>query len=248
MTPVEQLLSNGLVSMPALSASQCGELQDALKARWRDHGCPPLYADVDQSIGERVHISPVGCTLRGVLEDVPACRELLLFPPLIQALHEALGPELVLEMGAAVIADRARPFFFWHHHIGGIDGEAQRRSGTYPVCDRIERVACTFYLSPLDHDHGAMHWLPRALREPTQPRGDVKDAAWPDARSLLAPAGSLVLIEQCTWHCVTPMTRAGTREFISFFVRRADVGATLHDPSVATALRLDERLSAHYRV
>ncbi len=57
----------------------------------------------------------------------------------------------------------------------------------------------------------------------------------------------MLLIDQGTWHAVTPMRGAGRRAFFGFFVGRGDLPASRRtDPSIAAALAASPALAKAY--
>ncbi|AKF03215.1 hypothetical protein [Sandaracinus amylolyticus] len=220
-------------------------LADKMREQWRAHGAPKLFSQRDVSIGERVHVSPVGMAMYGILEPIPEAAHIALLPEVRGVVETLLGPRARLELAAGIVSDHTRPFFFWHHHVGGIDGEDVR--GTYPPIDRIERIVCTTYLCPLDDAHGTMLVWPRRVGEPTAPPRPPGSEPWPGCVELRAPAGSIVFFDQPTWHAVTPMKREGLRAFIAFFVTRADAPASRRrDPTIPAALAGSAELARAY--
>ncbi|HHH30735.1 MAG TPA: hypothetical protein ENK57_20660 [Polyangiaceae bacterium] len=221
---------------------------DTLATEWQRLGEPTLYDPEDRVISDGLRVSPVGLCWAGVLLIIPELARVLLHPELLDLLHELLGPDLELELGAGVLSDRDRGFFLWHHHVGGIDADDHRHARPYPTFDRVERVVCTLYGSPLDDQHGVMLISPRRVGDNTAPPHRPGRDPWPGATELRAPRGSVVVFDQGTWHAVTPMRGPGQRAFFGFFVRRAGLAPTRRrDPSIVSALASDARLDAAYR-
>lgn len=229
-----------------LAAEEVAPFAAALRGEWIRLGRPSMVSRADVHLEPGVHVSPVGMTCASVLARIPGLAAALLRPELLALFAELLGPGFELEFGAGVISDDARPFFFWHHHVGGIDAEDRRRQG-YPVAERIDRLGCTLYASPLDDRHGVMQIWPRAAVGPTQPPFRPGQEPWPGATQLRAPAGSVVVFDQGTWHAVTPMRCAGQRYFFGFFVRRGGLPPTRRrDPRLAEVFARDPELAAAY--
>lgn len=215
------LESEGYYVFPSLfDRARCEAVLGELALRWEELGRPPLHARRDVRVGPEAIVSPVGLAFLDHLVRRPDALSLLLPPPVHAAVRAMLGDDFLVENVAAVLADESRPFFLWHHHLGGIlDARIYRRLETrYPVFDRVWRLACTFYPVPLDEEHGVMLVRPRALGDPSSPESDALEAAWPSQRELRCPAGSVVLLEQSLWHAVTPMTRPGHRAFVAGFL------------------------------
>jgi hypothetical protein len=222
----EQIRTQGFAVLESLVPErEAVRHAQALHEQWRRLGEPGLYSLEDEILAPGVQVSPVGFTCAGILARIPELAELLLRPELLAVFAELLGPGFELEYGAGVISDQTRGFFFWHHHVGGIDAEDVRGHG-YPRFDRVERIGCTLYATALDEGCGEMLVWPRRADDPTDPPFPPGREPWPGATRVRAPIGSVVLFDQGTWHAVTPMTRAGMRCFFGFFVRRAGLGPT----------------------
>jgi hypothetical protein len=231
-----------------LDAAAVSELHAALHELWQGLGCPALYSRADVVLSDRVHVSPVGLTTVGILDPVPGAARILLEPRVLAAFQSLLGPELEVELSAGVVSDSTRPFFFWHNHVGGIDGEDFRKRHDGHV-DGVERLACTTYLTPLDDEHGVMLIHPRRVGDPIAPPFHPGSDPWPGAVELRCPAGTTLLLDQTTWHAVTPMRAPGLRAFLSFFVRRRGLPPTVRrDPTLREAFLRQPALGAHYGV
>jgi hypothetical protein len=242
-----QLRTQGFAVLDSLvPAAETARHAEVMYEQWRRLGEPALFSLEDVILEPGVHVSPVGLTCAGILERVPELGDLLLRPELLALFGELLGPNFELEYGAGVISDHTRGFFFWHHHVGGIDAEDVRGRG-YPQLDRIERLGCTLYASPLDDEHGCMLVWPRHADDPTAPPFPPGREPWPGATPLRAPIGSVVVFDQGTWHAATPMRQPGLRCFFGFFVRRADLPPSKRrDPGLALALARNPALARAY--
>ncbi|PRQ04995.1 hypothetical protein [Enhygromyxa salina] len=221
-----QLRASGYTLLDSLfSVADAQRFAAALRAEWVRLGEPSLFSQADVVVEPGVHVSPVGMTCMGLLDRIPETAQILHEPRLLALLTELLGPGFELEFSAGVISDATRGFFFWHHHVGGIDAE-DMRGADYPSFDQIERLGFTLYASPLDDEHGVMQVWPRDVLTSTAPPHPPGRDPWPGAAQVRAPIGSVIMFEQGTWHAVTPMTRAGQRCFFGFFVRRAGLAPT----------------------
>jgi hypothetical protein len=242
-----QLRTRGFAVLESLvPVAEIARHAAVMHEQWRRLGEPALFSMEDVILEPGVHVSPVGLTCAGILERVPELGDLLLRPELLALFGDLLGPKFELEYGAGVISDHTRGFFFWHHHVGGIDAEDVRGRG-YPQFDRIERLGCTLYASPLDDEHGEMLVWPRRADDPTAPPFPPGREPWPGAARVRVPIGSVVLFEQGTWHAVTPMSRPGLRCFFGFFVRRAGLPRSKRsDPGLAHALARNPALARAY--
>ncbi|PRP97467.1 hypothetical protein ENSA5_33600 [Enhygromyxa salina] len=234
-------LLEGLI--PADEAAGYGA---ALEQQWRRLGEPDLVSQEDVILGPGVHVSPVGMTVAGILERVPELAKVLLRPELLALFTDLLGPGFELEFSAGVVSDETRGFFFWHHHVGGIDAE-DVRGRAYPRFERAERLGCTLYVTPLDAEQGVMLVWPRRVDDSTAPPFPPGREPWPGATEVRAGAGSVIVFDQGTWHAVTPMARSGQRFFFGFFVRRAGLPPMRRsDPGTVAALAANPALRGAY--
>lgn len=246
-SPADDVRERGFTKLDALiPASRTAVFASRLHGEWLRLGAPAIFSDDDVWLEPGIHVSPVGLTRARILSVVPELSELLLRPELIALFEDLLGPGFELEYAAGVISDRTRPFFFWHHHVGGIDAEDARHL-PYPRYDRAERLACTLYASPLDAAHGRMLVWPRRIDASTAPPYRPAREPWPGADDVVAPIGSVVVLDQGTWHAVTPMSLDVQRFFFGFFVRRRGLPPTKRsDPTLPAVFANDPALARVY--
>jgi hypothetical protein len=247
MSHVQDLRERGFTRFDGLIPRELTvEFAAGLRAEWQRLGQPGLYSREDIWLEPGVHVSPVGMTCAGILGRLPNAATWLLRPELLAVFEAILGPGFELELGAGIVSDHSRPFFFWHHHVGGIDGE-DFRGRPYPTFEHSQRLACTLYCSALDDEHGTMLVWPRAITDSTAPPFAPGSEPWPGATRVQAPVGTVIVFDQGTWHAVTPMTREGQRFFVAFFVRRAGLPPTVRcDHSIGAAIARDPALARAY--
>lgn len=241
------LKSQGYAVMPSLVTPQeCATYVSALESEWRRVGEPALFSQEDVHIEEGMHVSPVGLACAGILRRIPTLADFLLRPTLLAFFERALGAGFELELGSGVVSDSLRGFLTWHHHAGGID-EPDLRRKTYPQWSRAERIGCTLYTAPIGGENGTLLVHPRAVDSPTEPPFEPGRTPWAGAQEVHAPAGSVVILDQGTWHAVTSKRGPGHRHFFAFFVRRADLAPTKRqDESIAHAFDQHAQLAKAY--
>lgn len=216
-------------------AEQIARLRAAILAIHAEHGAPVPYAPALRSIAGDLQLAPTGFVITSLLARCPGLADEILAPPVIAAARALLGDDLHLELTGAVICDPTRPFFSWHNHIGGIDVEAVRARGEFPRFTASERVIVVLYLDDIDSDGGELRALPRTIDAPTEPPHDRMIDTWPGQVPLHFPAGSTLVLEQCTWHAVMPRRRPGLRIFIGAYLTSSRAPATAAvDPSLRT--------------
>ena len=242
---LETFARAGFTVLPSMvSEHLCDSLFADIESDWQRFGSPPLHARPDVEIGPSAHVSQVGFARGEALDFLPEVESVLLEPMLLQFLR-AVFSTFELEMCTSVLSDETRPYLEWHQHVGGIDEPNYRRK-SYPRFERCERLGCTLYLAPLDEAHGVLRVMARELTAPTEPPFDPKRQDWIGAEHVQAPRGSLLLIDQGTWHAVEPMHASGRRAFVGSFVRRKGVEARRHDAAVTRALARNAILASHY--
>ncbi|RMG10781.1 MAG: hypothetical protein D6729_18975, partial [Deltaproteobacteria bacterium] len=212
----------------------CARLRSALLAVWEEAGAPVPYARQPDRPAAGVERCETGFVVHGLLGFAPQLERGLLDPRAVSALSEVLGAGLHLELCAGVVCDHHRPFFRWHTHHGGIDDELYRRRGERPWVPRIERVAMLVYLEPMTERSGQLKIYPRRVSDPVEPPFDVDERHWEGEVALTAPAGTVVFLDQSTWHAALPKTDGrALRTFVGLWFRRADAPpAETCDPSL----------------
>ena len=190
----------------------------ALAALYARLGRPPLYAKAPRWLSDDVEVSGTGLVLHKLLGFDRALHRDLLEPAAVDVLRR----DMHLEFTGAVICDRTRPFFRWHHHVGGIDDERFRRLGLRPAIDRPERVAMLVYLDELAADSGQLLIWPHRVRGAAAPPGPLDARRWEGELAVCGPPGTVVMIDQTTWHAALPRIIDGPRYFFGLWFRAAD--------------------------
>ncbi|AKF03216.1 phytanoyl-CoA dioxygenase family protein [Sandaracinus amylolyticus] len=219
-----QLVRDGVAILPALyPPATVARLRQTIAAVHAELGAPALYSRVPQWPRSTVEISGTGLVLHQLLGHAPALRRGLLDPRAVAVLRGALGDDMRLELVAALLCDHTRPFFEWHNHVGGIDDERFRRLGLRPAIERPERVAMLVYLDEMCVENGQLLIHPRRVSGASGPPHDRAARAWEGQLAVDAPAGTVVLMDQCCWHAVLPCApRATPRMFVGLWFAAAD--------------------------
>jgi len=172
---------------------------------------PKYYAAQTEMISANVAITSTGLAISRLLDDRPALRPLVLREPVIEAMRDILGDGTRLELAGAVVSDEERPFFRWHTHIDGEEEGERYRARSWPAVERVERVLTLLYLDDIDDRSGPLYVLPRRAGDPTPPPFDLDLERWPGMVELRPRAGTLVALEQCTWHAARSLRGPGLR-------------------------------------
>jgi Phytanoyl-CoA dioxygenase (PhyH) len=184
-------------------------------------GRPSCYSAKPREITPDVHLVPTGLSIAKLLERRPDFAPFLLKSPVVEAIRRVLGEDMVLELTAGVLADRTRPQFLWHTHIGGQDDNRFRASGAWPVVERPQRIGTLLYLQDLTEETGPLLLYPRAAGTATAPPDDTSLQRWDGEVVVSAPRGTLVAMDECTWHSARPMTAPGLRMIVGCNFARA---------------------------
>lgn len=211
-----QLLTRGYAVFESLH-------DDVELSRWRallaeihaGHGAPPCYSRLPRPIAPGVEIGRTGFVIAKLLERRLDLAAAFLQPPVVDALREALGQDVRIELTAAILADASRPPFPWHTHIGGQDDTQLKLTGAWPSFVRPRRIGTLLYLEDLDAAGGPLVLMPRTIDEPTGPVGDPDVESWPGEVVLTVPRGTVVALDECTWHSVRPRTAPGLRTLLA---------------------------------
>jgi hypothetical protein len=182
-------------------------------------GSPACYAPEPKAVAPETEISTTGLVFYKFIKKCPENADLIVHPEVVAAIRGYLGDEMRLEVAGAVIADANRPFFAWHTHIGGPDDSKYRRDKIFPRYEAPERVMTLHYLDDLDDDNGPLLVYPRRVTDPTPPPHDLDALDWPGEVVLNVRRGSVVVLDQCTWHAVRRKTSPGIRSFVGCYFR-----------------------------
>ncbi|MCB9738654.1 MAG: hypothetical protein H6747_05240 [Deltaproteobacteria bacterium] len=180
-------------------------------------------------------ITPTGFVIHRLLVEYPDLRPLVLPPQLIEAVQSLLGADARLEILGTVVTDRRRPFFEWHTHIDGTDESERYRAGVWPKIDRLRRIFTLLYLDDVDADGGPVLVMPRRVGDSCRPPYDIHQQRWPNDVEIRPAAGTMIVIDECTWHAVMPMLRDGERIFVGAYFAAGDTPpAGWADPSLSS--------------
>ena len=165
-------------------------------------GSPALWTRDSEQLAEDVVVCMAGLTVHGFLPRMPERASTLLKPEIIEAFRGALGEDMLMEVAGWVISDKHRPFFDWHIHANGLDDSYYLKRGYWPKLDKCERVMALLYLDDLEPDQGPLLVHPHKVGDPLDPPYDTSLESWEGMVELNVKRGSLVAVEQGTWHAV----------------------------------------------
>ncbi|HJL19318.1 MAG TPA: phytanoyl-CoA dioxygenase family protein [Sandaracinaceae bacterium LLY-WYZ-13_1] len=205
-----------------LDAARVRVLREAVEELVAVAAPDAFYAPDTRPVTDRVAITPTGVAHDRLLSARPDLRPTVLPERLLAPLREVLGGDLRVELVGAVISDHTRPFFRWHTHIGGVEEGERNRRGAWPAVEGVHRVLTLLYLDDLDDESGPLLVLPRRVGDPTAPPHPLDEPRWPGAVELRPRAGTLVALEQCTWHAAYSRRSPGHRRLIGGYFGAAD--------------------------
>jgi Phytanoyl-CoA dioxygenase (PhyH) len=195
----------------AYDTAEVDALRSGIEELYVKLGSPPCYAADFRILGPALHVGAPGLIIAKLVERRPdfACR--ILKAPIVETMRRVLGRDMYLELTASVIADETRAFFAWHTHIGGQDDGAYRTTGQWPDIPRPRRIGTLLYLEDLDDDNGPLLIYPRAAGGPTAPPHDLGAQDWEGQIVVRAPRGTVVAMDECTWHAARQKRTPGLR-------------------------------------
>lgn len=210
----------------AYSDEEVSFLRGLLTRRHAELGSPALRANPPYRPAEDVEIGPAGIVLHKLATHHPEIAPRLYKPEIIEALRWLLGEGMYLELPAGVLSDASRPFFDWHTHIDGVDDAYYDNKRVYRTFQRSERATHVLYLDDLTKENGRLLVYPREVTDPTDPPYPVDAEHWEGQVAIECPAGSVVVIEQSTWHAAERKTSPGLRAFVGSYFAAATAKPT----------------------
>jgi hypothetical protein len=202
-----QLVERSYAVVPGrYDANKVARLRTGLLDIYGRLEAPPLWSQEPRVLGENLELSGTGLVIHKLLSFNPELHRDLLEPDIVEIIRDVLGPDMHLEFAGAVITNYTRPFFKWHNHVGGIEDEKYRRLGLRPAIERPERVAMIVYLDEMGPETGQLLIHPRRVSGASGPPGPVDQPRWDEQVEVTGPAGTVVMIDQTTWHAALPRT------------------------------------------
>jgi len=203
----QQLIDASYAVIPGMvGLDRVERIRATLARTYASLDAPPMFSKVPIWIGDNIEVSGTGLVMHKVLSFAPDLHRDVLDPDIVEVVRRALGHDMHLEFAGAVVSDYTRPFFKWHNHVGGIDDERYRRLGLRPPIESIQRVAMLVYLDEMGPDTGQLLIHPHRTSGAAPPPGDLHDPDWDGAVRVVGPPGTVVMIDQTTWHAALPRT------------------------------------------
>lgn len=198
-------------------------LRAAVLARLAEERPQRMWSETMVHLSDAVSTNITGVNFWRFFEERPELISLVLREPVLETLRLTLGEGFCIEHLSVGITDESRGFFPWHTHIGGLDDDAYPIRDGWPHVPTLDRITPVLYLNDTLHeDDGTLLMLPRRIGDAHAPEGDVW-TEWPGQVEVRVPRGSVVIMEQCTWHAVRPMRRPMQRALIAGSFRAAHV-------------------------
>ena len=203
----QQLVERGFTVLPGrYSADKVARIRGVLERIYQDLKAPPVWSAHPNHLGENLETSNTGLVVHKLLNIYPELHRDMLQDDVVQILRGALGQDMQLEYAGAVICNHTRPFFKWHHHVGGIDEEKFRRLGLRPTIEAPERVAMIVYLDEMAPQTGQLLIYPERVNGAADPPAPIEQQRWEGQLEVVGPPGTVVMLDQTTWHAVLPRT------------------------------------------
>lgn len=201
----------------AFSPDEVSFFHEIIERRYDALGRPSTFARPPLEPAPDVEIAVVGLVLYKLGVHCPELAPHIFRPEIIGAIRGLLGDDMYLEFTSAVVCNGDRPFFPWHVHVGGVDNVFYRKQKLFPSFDRSERLTMLLYLDDLTSETGTLLVYPRRISEPTPPPYDPAVEDWEGQIELSCARGTVVLMEQCTWHAARPKRSPGLRAYIACY-------------------------------
>jgi len=226
------------------AAETLREMAEVLDRLVTASGARSFCSDEPEWLAANVEVARPGLAFYRLLGLAPELAPTLFRPAVTEALRSVLGGDMHLELVGAVVSDETRPFTEWETHLGGIDDERWRQQGRRPRRTSTKRIAHFLFLEPMTPETGAWRVWPRRLGDPPEPPVEPSEAEWPGSRELTCEAGTVLLLDESTWHSVTPRRRPGRRRFVGAYFASAAAEATFGVDESLGDLSTDD---AHFR-
>ncbi len=216
-------------------------LRDLLIREWKRIGSPALESNPPSRPAPDVEVGPAGLIFHRLSSQFPEVIPRLYKGHIIETIRLLLGDGMRLELPAGVLSDEHRPFFDWHTHIDGVDDAFYNNQRPFDEFRRSMRVTHLLYLDDMDDRSGQLLVFPRKITDPTPPPFECTNPDWEGLEAIECPRGSVVVLEQCTWHAARQRTTSGIRSFVgSYFAARDAPPTPLSDPELASYRGDDE--------
>jgi hypothetical protein len=216
--PAEAIRDRGFAVFDRVySLEDVSLFRESIERRYDALGRPATYARPPLEPAADVEISVVGLVLYKLGVHCPELAPHLFKPEILQAIRGVLGEDMHLEFTSAVVCNGDRPFFPWHMHVGGVDNVRYRKQKLFPTYERSERVTTLLYLDDLTPETGTLLVYPRRVGDPTTPPYDPALEDWEGQIELPCSRGTVVVMEQCTWHAARPKRSPGLRAYIACY-------------------------------
>lgn len=211
------ITDHGYAILPGLyDEDAVAAMRAAVEQVHAEAGSPVPYLDGHEWVLEGVERSISGFVIIGLLAHAPQLQSLVMRPELVEVVRGALGEGAYAELIAGHLTDHHRPFFRWHSHVGGQDntGKGYELVTGPSRFDRVERLAALIYLTEIGPASGQLLLYPRHVRDSYDPPHDLDATRWEGQVAVTGPPGTVVLMEQATYHAVSPSQRATPRSFV----------------------------------
>lgn len=230
-----QLVERGFAVLPGrYEVGKVARIRGALEQVYQRLQAPPVWSEQPRWLSDDLEVSGTGLVIHKLLKLYPELHHDMLEADVVQILRGALGHDMQLEFAGAVVTNHTRPFFKWHNHVGGIEDEKFRRLGLRPPIEAPERVAMIVYLDEMGPGTGQLLIHPHRVSGASGPPGPVEQPRWDGQHEVVGPPGTVVMLDQTTWHAALPRT---VDQELRFFFGLWFVAA-----SAPVAERVDESL------
>lgn len=215
---IDQIRERGYAVLEGLfGPDDVAFFRDEIAKAYAAIGSPKTFARPPLEPAKGVEISVVGLVFHRLGVHVPSIAPKVLAPAVLDVARGVLGDDMHLEYTCAVVNADDRPFFKWHAHIGGVDNERYRKNSIFPRFEQSERLTMLLYLDDLTDETGTLLVHPRRIEDPTEPPYDPLLENWEGQVEMRCRKGTVVLMDQCTWHAARGKHTPGLRVFVACY-------------------------------
>lgn len=207
------------------SPSEVEAIRDELTALYDVAGRPPLSTEKTEFFAPNIRIESIGASFYSIAQRRPRLARYRMKPFLFQVLKHLLGDDFVLDTTLCQLSDTSRPVGEWHNHLGGLDQTLYEElfdADRLAAIDIPRRLNVFVYLNDIAPGGGQLRLYPRVVNPLDAPFPETQEH-WEGQVTPTFSKGTVLLLDQATWHTATPRIQPGMRMIFGLFVseRRA---------------------------
>lgn len=202
------------------SPDEVEDIRAELAALYEQTQRPPLHSRYTQFLAPNIRIERTGANYYSVADQRPGLSRYRMKPFVFQVLRRLLGDDFILDMTLCQICDQSRPFLTWHHHLGGLDQDLYQDlydRERLAAIDVPRRLNVFVYLDDISPAGGQLLLYPKVV-SPLEPPFPETRPEWDGRVAANFSKGTVVLLDQATWHAATSRSLPGLRMIFGIYV------------------------------